>query len=150
MSEFSTIDELAGHCFGCGPNNPAGLKLEFVVDASDPEAITATAPVRLTRLHEGAEGYIHGGIIAVLMDEVMSKLNRPLGATAVTRNLTVDYLRPSPVETPMVLVGWHVRREGRKLFHEAELRNEAGVVLARGTSLFIVVDPAAYGAAPRD
>jgi uncharacterized protein (TIGR00369 family) len=135
----ATIDEQAGHCFGCGPNNVQGLKLHFVVETSP--HITARALVQLTRTHEGAEGYLHGGIIATLMDEVMSKLNRPLGVLAMTRHMEVDYLRPAAVETALRLTGRHDRREGRKLFHTAELTAEDGTLLARSKALFVVVDP---------
>ena len=104
-----TIDEQAGHCFGCGPANPEGLHLVFWFDA---EAQTATALVNLTRNHEGPRGHIHGGIIATLMDEAMSKLNRPLGVIAMTRHMEVDYLRNScytvgvsPIYRPSMSVG---------------------------------------------
>lgn len=137
LDHTPTIDEQAGHCFGCGPANPQSLHLKFAVD---PVARTATAHVNLTRLHEGAPGYIHGGIIATLMDEAMSKLNRPFGVLAMTRHLEVDYLLPSPIGRDLVLTGHHIRREGRKLFHRAELQLPDGTLLARGKGLFIAID----------
>lgn len=137
-----TIDERASHCFGCGPENPQGLHLEFTVVAEGPTKITATSTVLLTRLHEGPPGYLHGGIIATLLDEAMSKLNRPLNLIAMTRNITVDYLQPCPVETPLALTARHVQREGRKLFHEATLNSADGTLLARANGFFLVIDPA--------
>jgi acyl-coenzyme A thioesterase PaaI-like protein len=110
-----TIDERANHCFGCGPENPEGLHLKFEVDGSDPEAITATCMVTMQRVHEGPPGYIHGGLIATLLDEAMSKLNRPLNVLAMTRSLSVDYLKPAPLYLPLRLVGRHVKRDGRKV-----------------------------------
>jgi uncharacterized protein (TIGR00369 family) len=112
------------------------------VDSSDPQTITASATVQLTRLHEGPPGLIHGGIIATLLDEAMSKLNRPLGVLAMTRHINVDYLRPSPLETPLTLRATHLRRDGRKLFHSAELLAPDSTVLARAQGLFLVIDPA--------
>lgn len=140
----ATIDEQAGHCFGCGPANPEGLHLVFTLDAA---AQTSTARVNLTRNHEGPPGHIHGGIIATLMDEAMSKLNRPLGVIAMTRNMEVDYLRPSPLHRDLILTGHHIRREGRKLFHEAELKLPDGTVLAHAKGVFIVLDPTMIAAA---
>ena len=131
-----TIDELAGFCFGCGPRNFVGLHLEFAVDG---ELLTATAPVLLGKLYEGAPGYLHGGIIATLMDEAMSKLSRPLGVLAMTRHMEVDYLRPAAIDTVLTITSTHLRREGRKLFQQAELRDEAGTVLARAKGLFVVL-----------
>jgi acyl-coenzyme A thioesterase PaaI-like protein len=135
-----TIDEQSGHCFGCGPANPQGLHLKFEIALPpDVETVTATAHVTLTHLHEGAPGFIHGGIIATLLDEAMSKLNRPLDVLAMTRHLTVDYLLPVPSNQPLILIGRHIRREGRKLFEQAEICALDGSVLARGKGLFIVV-----------
>jgi acyl-coenzyme A thioesterase PaaI-like protein len=136
-----TIDERANHCFGCGPENPQGLQLKFELREAD-GVITATSLFTMTRMHEGPPGYIHGGIIATLLDEAMSKLNRPLNVLAMTRSLTVDYLRPSPLHVPLRLVGKHLRRDGRKVLHSAELQAEDGTVLARGEGFFLVVDAA--------
>jgi uncharacterized protein (TIGR00369 family) len=138
-----TLDERANHCFGCGPDNPQGLHLHFDIDSTN---ITATASVNLTSLHQGPPGYIHGGIIATLMDEVMSKLNRPLNLIAMTRHLAVDYLRPAPLGIPLTLIGRHISRHGRKLHHEAELRHPDGTILAHAKGLFVVIDPAMLAA----
>ena len=147
MESNSTIDERANHCFGCGPSNPQGLHLVFTTDAVNPEAPTVTAQIQLTRMHEGPPGHIHGGIIAALLDEAMSKLNRPLNVLAMTRHIEIDYLRPAPLDQPLVLVGRHIRREGRKLFHQAEIQRPDGRVLARGHGVFIVIDEKVLAAA---
>ena len=139
-----TIDERASHCFGCGPSNPEGLHLLFT---TDPVALTATALVQLSRSHEGPPGHIHGGIVATLLDEAMSKLNRPLNLLAMTRHIEIDYLLPAPLFTILTVRSHHLRREGRKLFHAAELLNSAGKVLARGKGLFIVIDEEMLAAA---
>lgn len=139
-----TVDELAAGCFGCGSANPQGLHLRFTLNlhpaTTDPEHPVATAIVNLTELHQGPPGYIHGGIIATLCDEAMSKLNRPLNLLAMTRHLEVDYLRPAPLYTPLTLTARHIRREGRKLFHTVQLQLPTGEPLARGKGLFIVID----------
>lgn len=137
-----TIDEIAAHCFGCGANNPQGLHLTFTLDTSDAHHPIATAHVQLTELHQGPPRHIHGGIVATLLDEAMSKLNRPLGLLAMTRHMEVDYLRPSPLHTPLTLISRHDRRDGRKLFHTAELQLTATAeTLARAKALFIIIDP---------
>ncbi len=139
-----TIDERANFCFGCGPKNPQGLHLKFEIGRTDAGTITAVAEVRLTRLHEGPPGHIHGGIIATLMDEAMSKLNRPLNLLAMTRHMEVDYLRPAPLEAVLRLESHHVRRDGRKLFHAAELISTDGTVLAKAKGFFLVIDSSRF------
>ena len=141
-SPSRTLDETGNHCFACGPNNPQGLHLHFTIQADDPSAITSSATVSLTQMHEGPPGYVHGGIIATLLDEAMSKLNRPLDLIAMTRHMAVDYLRPVPLHTALTLTGRHIRREGRKLFHSATVANPAGTVLAHAQGVFVVIDPA--------
>ena len=133
-----SIDELSGYCFGCGPKNPEGLHLAFDIDL---DARTAGTTVTLDERYQGAPGYVHGGIIATLLDEAMSKLNRPLGVLAMTRQMDVSYLRPVPVGVKLLLQSRFVRREGRKLFHEAELLSARGETLARCLGLWIVIDP---------
>jgi len=140
MKTNPTVDERASHCFGCGPSNPKGLQLRFEINTAHPEAPTATAQIQLTQFYEGPSGYIHGGIVATLLDESMSKLNRPLNVLAMTRHMEIDYLRPAPLHQPLVLISRHLRREGRKLFHQAELQHPDGTVLARGKGLFVVID----------
>ena len=53
------------HCFGCGAANPAGLKLDFSKSAEG--AVVSQAVI--SDLYEGSPGYLHGGIIATLLDE---------------------------------------------------------------------------------
>jgi acyl-coenzyme A thioesterase PaaI-like protein len=149
-----TIDERANHCFGCGPANPQGLHLTFTTDTSDPSAITATCHFQLDRIHEGPPGHIHGGIVAALLDEAMSKLNRPLNVLAMTRHMEVDYLKPVPLYQPLVLVAHHLNRatkpdgtHDRKIFHQAEIQRPDGTVLARSKGLFIAIDAKLLAAA---
>ncbi len=146
-SDHPIAGERFNHCFGCGPNNPQGMHLSFVIDATDPTHITSTATVQLTSVYQGPPGFIHGGIIATLMDEAMSKLNRPLNVTAMTRHMEIDYLRPAPLNQPLLLVGTHLSRNGRKLFHQADLQSPDGTVHARARGLFIALDERILAAA---
>jgi acyl-CoA thioesterase FadM len=140
----TTIDE-QGNCFACGPANPQGLHLVFTTTAN-----TATTIISLGRTYEGAPGYLHGGIIATLMDEAMSKLSRPLAVIAMTRHLEVAYLHPSPIDTLLTLTSTHLRREGRKLFHTATLTHPDGTILATAKALFIVLKPSTQNSQPKD
>jgi uncharacterized protein (TIGR00369 family) len=122
-------------CFGCGPANPTGLHLEFF----RAEDGTVVCPATIPATFEGARGYLHGGIIATLLDETMSKAVRALGVSAMTRQLEVEYLRPVPSDVPVRLEGRIVRSDGRKHSTEAKILNEHGTELAHGKGLFIEV-----------
>lgn len=124
-------------CFGCGQANRSGLRLKFFVD----EQRTIVCRVRLALRFEGPPGHAHGGILATLLDEAMSKANRQFGALAMTRQMEVEYLKPVPLGVRLLLTGRRVSSSGRKHHCEAQIANEDGVVLARAKALFIAVDP---------
>jgi acyl-CoA thioesterase FadM len=63
---------------------------------------------------------------------------------AVTAELTVEYLKPVRVDEELQVEGFSTRRSGRDLYHEGEIRNTAGTVLARGRGRFVIIDPERY------
>jgi len=122
-------------CFGCGPANAAGLRLEFLL-AEDGSVVCQPT---IAEIFEGPAGYLHGGIIATLLDEAMSKSVRARGLMGMTRQMEVEYLRPVPSAAPIRLEGRLLRSEGRKHWTEARLLNHRGHVLAEGKGLFVEV-----------
>jgi uncharacterized protein (TIGR00369 family) len=105
------------HCFGCGLDNPTGLRLKFFIDADK----NVVCHFRLARRFAGPPGHAHGGIIATLLDEAMSKSNRARGILAMTRHLEVQYLRPVPLGQPLTLTARHLDTHGRRNHTEAQL-----------------------------
>jgi uncharacterized protein (TIGR00369 family) len=77
-------------CFGCGPANPAGLKLTFEED--DEKLYAEWQPL----VHfQGYVNVLHGGIIATLLDEVGAWcINVKAGTSGVTSSMMVKYLKP--------------------------------------------------------
>jgi acyl-coenzyme A thioesterase PaaI-like protein len=128
-------------CFGCGDDNLAGLHLKFFVD----EEQRVLCRIRLAAQFQGPPGHAHGGIIATLLDEAMSKANRHRNIVAMTRHMSIDYRRPVPLETDLVLEGWSEKdtgsASGRKHQCSAEIRDPSGTVLASATGIFIEVSP---------
>jgi uncharacterized protein (TIGR00369 family) len=129
------------HCFGCGGANARGMQLTF---EQDDATRRIRGVFRLSADYQGATGFIHGGIIATLLDEVMAKVSRFGGEHAVTAELTVEYKRPVPVDEDIVVEGWEVKVAERNRFREGEIRDASGAVLARGRAKFMVIDPARF------
>jgi hypothetical protein len=73
-------------CFGCGDGNPRGLHLEFDRDEDRQRVV---GRFRLGAEYQGGSGFIHCGIIALGLDEVMSKVSRFFDLRAVTAELNV-------------------------------------------------------------
>jgi uncharacterized protein (TIGR00369 family) len=122
-------------CFGCGPANPTGLRLEFLVAEDGSVVCFVTVPDTF----DGHPGHLHGGIIATLLDESMHKAVRARGSTSMTVRMEIDYLRPAPSGARLRLEGRIVSSEGRKHWTEAKLLNSKGIVLAQSKGLFIAM-----------
>ena len=78
-------------CFGCGGAHKDGLRLSFLYDSLSRSSRTFLTP---GDFFQGAPGWMHGGFIALLLDEAMGKVLSGLGIRAPTANLRVDYRRP--------------------------------------------------------
>ena len=124
------------YCFGCGGANPRGMQLTF---EQDDAAGRIRGRFRIAAEYQGGAGFVHGGIVAMLLDEAMAKVSRFKQDHAVTGEMTVEYLRPVPVGEEIVVEGWEVERDGRNRNREGEIRNGAGVLLARGRARFVEI-----------
>src|SRR6266496_5834160 len=125
------------YCFACGQNNPDGMRLKFILDE---ERQTFICRFRLGKRYTGPPGHCHGGIIATILDEAMGKVNKLRHVVALTSQITVNYLKPVPLNKPLRVESREVRVRGRQHINMAEILNQKGEVLARGRGLFIAID----------
>ena len=136
--------ETAGHkpkknfCFACGPHNPGGMRLKFTLDE---ERRTFVCHFRLGKRYTGPPGHCHGGIIATILDDAMGKVNKLRSVIALTKEMTVEYLKPVPLRQPLHVEGREVSVQGRQHINAAEILNEKNEVLARSKGIFIAIDP---------
>jgi uncharacterized protein (TIGR00369 family) len=137
FSKESATAVLPAHprCFGCGPANSIGLHLEFTSDHGNGVVCETVIP----DVFESYPGYLHGGIIATLLDEAMSKAVRSLGISAMTRQMEVEYPRPVCSGKPIRIEGRVLRNEGRNYWVEANISNARGKTLAISKGHFIQV-----------
>lgn len=123
-------------CFVCGGANTRGMHLTF---EQDDAAKRIRGAFRLPNEYQGGAGFVHGGIIATLLDEVMAKVSRFAQDHAVTAKLNIEYLRPVPVDADLIVEGWELERNGRDRLRQGEIRSASGVVLARGHGHFVEI-----------
>ncbi len=126
------------YCFACGKNNPDGMRLKF---AYDEELDGFVCRFRLGKRYTGPPGHCHGGVIAAILDEAMGKVNKLRHVVALTSQITVDYLRPVPLNKPLRVESKELRVSGRKHLNVAEILNQKGEVLARSRGTFMAIDP---------
>lgn len=82
-----------GVCFGCGPQNPIGLRLCFEWVGESYQTLWTPRPE-----HQGWAGRVHGGLLALVLDETLSRaaLERH-GLHWVTAELTTRLLAPAKI-----------------------------------------------------
>lgn len=121
-----------------GNNNPDGMRLRFTYDE---ERNCYVCRFRLDKRYTGPPGHCHGGIIATILDEAMGKVNKLRQVVALTSEITINYLKPVPLNKPLRVESREVKVKGRRHVNMAEILNQTGEVLARGRGLFIAIDP---------
>lgn len=136
--ETRDVTPRKNYCFVCGPDNPEGMHLQFALDE---ERRTFVCHFNLTKRYTGPPGHCHGGIIATILDDAMGKVNKLRDVVAVTKEMTIEYLKPVPLEAPLTVEGKEVSVHGRQHINMAQILNEKGEVLARSKGVFIAIDP---------
>lgn len=120
-----------GACFACGKANPRGLKLEFRWEG-DLMVSQWTPPPE----YQGWEGHAHGGMLALVLDEVMAHSVNSSGYLTPTAEITVRFRRPAIIGVPLRLTA--TKPEGRRLLKvHAEARDEAGNLIAVANATFL-------------
>lgn len=132
-----------------GPANPAdGGRNPIappVVIEKDRDALMSTASAVLGAGYEGPPGCVHGGIIALVLDQVLGTIPALVGRPGMTATLSMTYRRP----TPLGRIGaraWVDRQDGWKTFVRGELTDAHGRVTVESEGLFIV--PRAFRTEP--
>lgn len=115
-------------CFCCGRHNPLGLKLEFEFEGQD--YVTHFTP---TKVFQGFADIVHGGIVSMILDELMARSLWVQERNFVTAELTVRFKRPARVGQELTFRSRVVRDAGRMVEMEAECTDSSGKVVALGT-----------------
>ena len=124
-----------GLCFGCGINNPIGLKLSFDWDGK-----TVRTEFTPTEFYQGWPGIIHGGIITSLLDEAMAYALHFRGLDCLTAEMRVRFRRPALVDEPLVITA-SLNRKARKLIEtKASISLRDGTLVAEGTATQVLIE----------
>ena len=146
MSRELVNDEPWNQCFGCSPRNDRGLRMRFTQNDDGSVETRLPVPEHLV----GPPGTVHGGIQAVLLDEVMGMTARLSldadadadedGVLTVTAELRLKYRKPVPVGPTLVVRGSLVRSEGRNLFIAGQILGPEQEVMTEAEGRFRVLE----------
>ena len=123
--EYIQLPNRGDHnCFGCSPVNTSGLQMQFYTNEAAVYS-KVTVPEHLC----GWNNLVHGGVLTTILDEIMSwSAIYLLKRVAMTKSMTVDFLKP-------VYVGNPLKAEGLVL-------EKKDVCCASATGTFAVFSPA--------
>ncbi len=134
-----TVDD--GKCFVCGPANPHGLGLRFEPHGSD----GARGIVTLAAHFQGYRGIAHGGMLMMLLDEIMAHAAGNTGHKVVTASVTVRFRAPVRLGVELTVRGQVVSRRGKILKVEGFLESATGQVLTSAEGSFVILGPVEPG-----
>lgn len=143
FQDYYQVD--AAVCYGCGRLNEHGLQIKSYWDGDESVCHFQPKPY-----HTAFPGYVYGGLIASLIDchstgtaaaaayraEERSMESEP-GLRFVTASLHVDYLKPTPIDTTLVIRAAVKAIDGRRititsqLFAEDQMTARGEVVCVR-------------------
>ncbi len=139
----------AATCYGCGPANPDGMKIR---SRWSDDGRFAIAAMRVDpKYNAGLPNLMYGGTVASLIDchcvwtaiaAAYRAQNREIGTPPhilfMTGQLTVKYLKPTPLEETIHLKAWIDGEPGRKTRVMCELGPE-GDVTATGDVIAVQI-----------
>jgi acyl-coenzyme A thioesterase PaaI-like protein len=137
-------DDTVSYCYGCGRLNEHGLHIESFWDGREAICVFEPQPY-----HHAIPGFVYGGLIASLIDchctgtaaaAAYEAAGRALGSKPhfryVTASLHVDYIKPTPMGTPLKLKAKVKSMSGRKVIVTATVESN-GDVTAMGEVLVV-------------
>ena len=101
------------NCIGCAPNNPIGLKLNFMLD-EDNQIVSSEWEPNIN--FQGYHNVLHGGIQSTLLDEIASWVIYAILKTGgVTSQMNVKYHKPVYISKGKVKLVARVERVQKRL-----------------------------------
>jgi len=125
-------------CYACGARNTAGLHLVFRQEAD--EIVTEFTP---DERFQGFPGVAHGGILATLLDETLSRTATVEGRWMMTGRLEIRYRGPAPVGRTLRVTARTVSSRARMVRAAGEIRlaDAPGTLIATADGTFLPVPP---------
>ena len=125
-------------CFGCSPINPHGLRMKFY---GNEKSVLST--IRIPQYMCGWNKLVHGGILSVILDEIMSwSVLHVYKKIVLTKSMTIEFIKPVSITHELTAKGRPVKVLGRhETLVEGEIYGPDGDICARGTGNFVMLTP---------
>lgn len=124
-------------CVVCSPDHPSGLRLSFALaQDGSVEAVFAGGAA-----FEGCPGWLHGGVIASLLDGAMTNCLFAHGHAALTGELKVRFRHPVATDRAATVRAWIHKSCPPLHLTRAELRQDERVVAVASAKFMELPSP---------
>jgi acyl-coenzyme A thioesterase PaaI-like protein len=136
---FGVVVTTSGHVRGygntvVGMRNPIAPPLKIVQDRVNGGA---SSEFFLNALYEGPPGKVHGGVLALVLDQIFGEAAAAGGTPGMTGTLTLRYRKPTALGACSARA-WVDSSAGIKTIVKGELRDADGDVTVEAEGLFIL------------
>lgn len=115
---YSKRVSLHQDCFVCGQSHPFGLRLQFTI--MEPGRVWSR--ITCDKRWNGYAAFVHGGIVASIVDGAMTHALFSAGIIAVTASLTIRYHHSLHNDCEMEVEAYRVQSRRRLHCVEATIR----------------------------
>jgi uncharacterized protein (TIGR00369 family) len=117
-----------------GRLNPIAPPVEMKVSPDG----TVRCEFTLSGVYEGPPGFVHGGISALILDQLLGAAAAANGTPGMTATLNVRYQRPTPYGVPLTAEAKAIRVDGRKTYVDALIFGPDGKPTIEASAMFIM------------
>jgi len=125
------------YCFACGDKNPIGMHLRFELEGEELQV-----KYRFPKELQGYRETVHGGMLTLLLDEVMVNLPwKKMKVAVVSAELRVKLRAPAKIGDEITARAWVVREKSKIMVIASVAKNSSGTVVAEAEATCFKVDP---------
>lgn len=123
-------------CYGCGPENEHGLRANFSFHEPTGEVRFEYVP---RGFEIGAPGFVHGGVLAAIMDEAQGVLCFHVGHMVMTDQLHMKYHKATGLSAPFSVRCWITAVRKRRMYTRATIHDQSGVLLVSSSAVWYLL-----------
>ena len=123
-------------CYGCGPDNPHGLHADFSFHEATGEVRFEYNP---QGFEIGAPGFVHGGVLASVMDEAQGVLCFHVGHVVMTDQLRMKYHRATSLDSPFQVRCWITAVRRRRMYTRGTIMATDGSLLVSSSAVWYLL-----------
>jgi uncharacterized protein (TIGR00369 family) len=120
--------------------NPVSGRLNPLAPPIDVEVLpdgTARAVFTLSAVYEGPPTFVHGGVSALILDQLLGVAASASGTPGMTATLELRYRRPTPLGVPLTAEAKSTGAEGRKSWADGRILDPDGRTTVEATAMFV-------------